>query len=226
MKRARDFFTAEEREKISKAVLEAEKQTSGEIVPVVATVSGRYQRGEDVGGLLFSLAAVTISWLWLQRVLPVQGDWERGYKLTLGLGWLLFIVVASFMVGVGIVNRVSWLKRLLATHREMRREVERAAQEAFGRFRVGRSAAGTGILIYVSLLERMVRVLGNEPIGAKLDQEIWDKIHGTVIEGIRRGHPAEAFCQAIAHCGALLGQHFPHHAGDVHKLSNQLQIVD
>jgi len=226
MQRARDFFSPEEREKISKAVREAEKLTAGEIVPVVATSSGRYERAEDVGGLLFSLAAVTASWLRFQRVLPVQGDWSHGYRLTLGLGSLLLILIAGFMVGVAVTSRVAWLRRLLATRREMRREVERGAEEAFARFRVARTVGGTGILLYVSLFERMVCVLGDAPIGAKLDQEIWDKIHATITDGIRRKRPADAFCQAIAHCGELLSQHFPHRAGDVNKLGNELRIID
>jgi putative membrane protein len=226
MKRAADFFTPEERDRISKAVLEAEKQTSGEIVPVVATASAHYHRAEDVGGLLFSLAALTLSWLYFQRVLPAHGDWEHGYKLTLGLGPILLILVAGFITGVGITSRVAWLRRLLATRREMRREVERAAQAAFGRFRIGRAARGTGVVLYVSLFERMVCVLGDEVIGAKLDQRIWDEIHSTVASGLRHGHPSETFCQAIAQCGQLLGQHFPRHPSQTHDLSNQLRIID
>jgi putative membrane protein len=226
MQRARDFFTSEEREKISNAVREAEKQTSGEIVPVVATSSGRYERGEDVGGLLFSLAALIASWLPFQRVLPVHGDWSHGYRLTLELGSLLLIVIVGFMVGVAITSRVAWLRRLLATHREMRREVERAAEEAFVRFRVARTAGGTGILLYVSLFEHMVCVLGDARVSTKLDQEIWNKIHATITDGIRRKRPAEAFCEAIAYCGELLSQHFPHRVGDINKLGNELRIID
>jgi hypothetical protein len=47
--------------------------------------------------------------------------------------------------------------------------------------------------LYVSLVETMVCVLGDQPFRAKLDQEIWDKIHGTIVEGIRGGRPAQAF---------------------------------
>jgi putative membrane protein len=226
MQTARDFFTSDEREKIRKAVREAEKLTSGEIVPVVATSSGRYERAEDVGGLLFSLAALTLCWFRFQRVLPVQGDWSHGYRLTLGLGPLLLILVAGFMLGVAVTSRIAWLRRLLATHREMRQEVERGAEEAFARFRLARTVGGTGILLYVSLFERMVCVLGDAPIGAKLDQEIWNKIHATITDGIRRKRPADAFCQAIPHCGELLSRHFPRRAGDVDKLGSELRIID
>src|SRR5579862_9226928 len=138
MKRARDFFTAGEREKISKAVLAAEKQTSGEIVPVVATISGRYHRSEDVGGLLVGLALLTVVWIRFQMALPVQGDWGHGYKLTVGLVWALLCVVVGFMLGVGIATRTAWLVRILTPRHEMQEEVERAARSAFEKFRVSR----------------------------------------------------------------------------------------
>ena len=42
MQRASDLFTEEQRKQVEKAVVEAEAKTSCEVVPVVATASGRY----------------------------------------------------------------------------------------------------------------------------------------------------------------------------------------
>jgi putative membrane protein len=108
----------------------------------------------------------------------------------------------------------------------MGEEVQRAAWQAFGNFRVGRTAGGTGILLYVSLFEQMVCVLGDDPIAAKLDQKTWDEIRDTIIEGIRGRQAAGAFCQAIARCGELLSQHFPYRMGDVNELSDELRVID
>lgn len=226
MRHARDFFTSEEKEKINQAVVEAEKRTAGEIVPVIATASGRYDRAEDVAGLLLGLALLAGSWLWWQRIVPVEGDWAHGQRLTLGLPWLLLIVVVGFIVGAALASRIGWLRRLLVSQREMREEVERAAWLAFGRFRVGRTTGGTGILLYVSLFEEMVCVLGDDPIAAKLEQKTWHELRDTITGGIRGRRAAEAFCQAIARCGALLGQHFPYRTGDVNELSDELRVLD
>ncbi len=226
MKRASELFTPAEKEKINQAVVAAEKQTAGEIVPVVATASGRYDRAEDVGGLLVALAAFAVVWSRWQRIVPVEGDWAHGQRWTLGLPWLLLILVAGFIAGVAITSRVSWLRRLLTPMKEMREEVERAAWQAFGSFRVRRTAAGTGILIYVSLFERTVCVLGDELIAAKLDQKAWDGVRDTIIAGIRDGRTADAMCDAITRCGDLLAQHFPYRAGDVNELSDELRLVN
>lgn len=226
MKGASDFFTLEEKESINRAVAEAEKRTSGEIVPVVAAVSGRYDRAEDIAGLLFGLAALAFFWLLFQRTVPAEGDWALGYRLTLGLPWLAFIIVVGFIIGVALAGRVAWLRRPLVGEQEMRQEVERAAWQAFSRFRVGRTVAGTGILIYVSLFERMVCVLGDEPIASKLDQTTWNEIRDAIIVGIRERRAADAFCQAVARCGELLGKHFPCTAGDINELGNELRVVE
>jgi len=91
---------------------------------------------------------------------------------------------------------------------------------------VGQATRGTGILLYVSLVERMVWVPGDQPIGGEARSGIWDKIRGTIVEGIRGGHPAQVFYESMADSGALLGEHFPRQTGDGHKLSSNLRIVD
>ncbi len=226
MMRASELLTATEQEKINLAVAAAEKGTSGEIVPVVATASGRYDRAEDVGGLLLALTALTATWVQFQRIVPVEGDWSQGQRLTLGLPWIILIVVAGFAMGAAITSRVGWWRRLLVRESEMRQEVERAAWQAFGQFRVGRTAGGTGILLYISLFERTVCVLGDEAIAAKLDAKTWEGVRDTILEGLRSGQPAEALCRAVAQCGEILGQHFPYRAGDVNELTDELRLLN
>ncbi|MGH9787720.1 MAG: TPM domain-containing protein [Candidatus Acidiferrales bacterium] len=226
MKRAVEIFTPAEREKINQAVAEAEKRTAGEIVPVLATASGRYDRAEDIGGLLLGLTLLASLWTAFQRILPVEGDWTHGQQLQLDLPWLVLMVIGGFVVGTAIVSRVGWLRRLFVSQREMRQEVERAAWQSFARFRVGRTAAGTGILLYVSLFERMVCVLGDDPIAAKIDQKTWDEIRDLILRGIGEKRVADGFCQAIARSGELLAQHFPCHPGDVNELSNELRVLN
>lgn len=226
MNRAHDFFTTEEREKINQAVSEAEKTTAGEIVPVVATESGRYDRAEDLGGFLLALLLLTAGWLAFQGAAPADGDWAHGFRLTLRLRWVLLILIGGFIVGAAFTSRVGWLRRLLATEREMRAEVERAAWEAFARLRMSRTAGGTGILLYLSLFERMVCVVGDEPIAQKLDQKAWDEVRDTLVAGLRGKRAADALCQAIARSGELLKTHFPVQPGDANELANELRVLD
>ena len=225
MASADTFLTAAEREAVNRAVAEAEKHTSGEIVPVVASESGRYDRAEDIGGLVFAILALAAAWMWAQRIEAVEGDWAHGQRLTLGLPWIVTILVVGFIIGAFLTSRLAWLRRALATEREMREQVEQRAWEAFARFRVGGTQHGTGILIYVSLFERMVCVLGDEPIARKLDQKSWDEVRDIIVSGIRQKKAGESLCRAVARCGELLGEHFPIRPGDVNELPNELRVI-
>jgi putative membrane protein len=225
MAQADTFLSTAEREAVNRAVADAEKHTCGEIVPVVASESGRYDRAEDIGGLLCAILAVVVAWTWGQRIEPVEGDWAHGQRLTLGLPWIVGILVAGFIAGAFLTSRLAWLRRALATEREMREEVEQRAWQVFARFRIGGTQHGTGILIYISLFERMVCVLGDEPIAQKLDQKSWDEIKEMILSGIRQKKAGDSLCRAITRCGELLKQHFPIQPGDVDELPNELRIL-
>jgi putative membrane protein len=49
-----------------------------------------------------------------------------------------------------------------------------------------------------------VIVLGDEGINAKVQQQEWQDIVGTVVKGIRARRAADGLVQAIAACGRLL----------------------
>lgn len=226
MKRASQFFSEDERKMINQSVEEAESNTSGEIVPVVATASGRYDRAEDLFGLLFAMTLLVICWVFFQKIRPIEGDWTSGQTLTLGLIPILFIVGGGFVLGAVLATYFPFLRLPFITAQEMREEVERRAAEAFHHFRVRKTTASTGILIYVSLYERMVRVLGDDAINEKLEQKDWDEVCRLIVEGIRSKRAADGLRHAILKCGELLSSHFPIQPDDVNELSNELRIID
>jgi len=226
MKRPTELFTEADRQAVASSIAEAETKTSGEIVPVVAVASGRYDRGEDIFGLVLALLVLIIIWCAFQDVRIAQGAWKSGYMMTIGLIPTVLIVILGFGVGAFVATRLPVLKLPFVTKREMRQEVERAAAAAFRSFRVSRTAGGTGILIYVSLFERMVRVEGGGAIIEKLGQEDWDKVCKLVTDGLTAGRPTEGLCNAIKAGGELLAKHFPIAPDDENELANELHLVD
>ncbi len=225
MQRASTFFTEPECTTIAEAVSAAEKKTSGEIVPVIATASGRYDRAEDLFGLTCSVLLLIVSWIIFQEIRPVEGDWASGQRLILGLVPIVVIFLVGFSLGAALSTWIPALKLPFLSRAEMEAEVDRSAAEAFQRFRVRGTAAGTGVLIY-SLFEHTVQVIGDDAIAAKLTQEDWNQVRDLVLDGIRSGQAAEGLRQAIAHSGDLLAGHFPIEPGDVDELTNELRIID
>ncbi len=223
---ASDLFTNDDRAAIAKAVAEAERKTGGEIVPVVATSSDRYERAEDTFGLWLALVAVSVVWLALQGVRPAGGDWEEGWELAVNLLPLLGIVAGGWIVGIRLAARFPSLKRLAASKASMRARVEERAGQAFLRFRAGRTREGTGIVLYVSLFERMICVRADRGLSAKIDPAEWKSICEGMMAALREGKRREAFLGAIAKCGELLAKHAPIRPDDKNELSNELRILE
>jgi len=223
---ASKFFTQDERKAITSAVAEAERRTSGEIIPVIATVSGRYDRAEDLFGVVVALLLLALSWIFFQDIRPFETNWSSGLALGLGLISVLVIAAWGFIVGTIVATYLPILRRPFLTKQEMRQEVERNSAAAFQRFRVHRTRANTGVLIYVSLYERMVQVLGDDAINKRLNQSDWDAVRDLVIKGFRAHRPAEGLSRAILKCGEILSQYFPVPPSDVNQASNELRILD
>lgn len=223
---ASQFFTAQDREEISKAVAAAEKGTAGEIVPVVANASDRYERAEDTFGIWLAILAVTVAWVVDQGVRQVEEDWTTRWELALKLAPILVLFVAGWIVGVRLAARFPLLKRLAASRRLMRIRVEERAEDSFRMFHVRRTKAATGIVIYVSLFERMVCVRADRAIAEKVDPSEWRAVCEGMMRAMREGRHREGFVEAIRKSGELLAKHFPIMPGDVNELPNQLRIID
>lgn len=221
---ASDLFSAADRERIARAIADAEARTSGEIVPVVAAASGRYDRAEDLFGVLVALAAVTTLWLAGVASPPPDESWGGGGQ-TARLALVLITVAAGFIAGSALAARFPALRLPFIPSGEMRAEVERSAEAAFHRFRLRETAGATGILIYVSLYERRVRVLGDAAIGAKLGAADWRHLCDAVTETLAGGEAAEALVRGIALAGELLARHFPRESRDRNELVNELIVI-
>jgi putative membrane protein len=224
MKTASALFNERERQLIAAAVAAAEQGTAGEIVPVVATVSGRYDRAEDLFGLLLGLVALAVIWVLFQDTTEMV--WAAGASPTLGLAAVIAIVVTGFVAGAALATHFPVLRLPFIPPREMRLEVERRALETFQRHRVRTTAGGTGVLIYVSLYERLVRVVGDDAVAQKISQDDWEGICALVVDGMKAGRAAEGLAQAIRQSGELLSRHFPIRPGDRNELINELILID
>jgi putative membrane protein len=224
MKTASRLFSEQERQLIAATVAEAEKDTAGEIVPVVATVSGRYDRAEDLFGLLLGLVALAVIWVLFQDT--TETAWAAGHTPTLGLAAIIASVVAGFLAGAALATRYPVLRLPFIPPREMRQEVERRALEAFQRYRVRTTVGGTGVLIYVSLYEHMVRVVGDDAVTEKISQADWEAICALVVDGMKTDRAADGLAQAVRKSGELLARHFPIQPGDRNELANELILID
>ncbi len=210
------FFSSEDMERIKVAVKEAETKTSGEIVPYVVLESDTYEEALWRGGSIAALLA-------LAKVVVLNEFMNLWFELNLietVLVTLLAVCIAALLV-----KFLEPLKRLLAGHRLMERRVAQRASEAFIAEEVFKTKHRTGILIFVSLFEHKVLIVGDSGINAKVKQSDWDGIVQLVVKAITAGKPADGLVEAIRLCGELLQKHgLPIERGDTDELSDSLRI--
>jgi putative membrane protein len=225
MKKASALFTESGKKALAEDIARAESATTGEIVPVVATASGNYDRAEDLFGLIFALVSLSMYWLF-RGVVPFGSKWSSGPTESLSLPVVLSILVAAFIVGAILATIIPSLRLPFIPKSEIDKEVERRAAEAFHRFSIRSTAGATGVLIYVSLFEHSVRVFGDTAINEKVDQKTWQEICDLVVDGIRKGEPVGGLSAGILRCGEVLARHFPIDPGDKNELVNTLHLID
>ncbi len=224
MKKASAYFDEGERERIAKAVGEAEMKTSAEIVPVVATASGRYDRAEDVVGLWFGAVAMFGCFGWLHAAGGEVGDWGEMAWWVDGL-ILVVCMVVGFVAGTILAMRVGWLRRLFTSRREMEDEVGKQARQAFFDSSIHHTEGGTGILMYVSIFERLAVVLADQAVLEAVGQETLDELCQSLTDGFGRGEMTKAFCEAIRVAGEKAGVKLPRVEDDVNELSDGLVVL-
>ena len=104
--------------------------------------------------------------------------------------------------------------------------VERRADREFMHLGIQQTADRTGILIMLSLNERIVAVRADKSIHEKVPDGTWTRTAELVVEGIRAGKPGEGICNAVAQVGELLAQHFPRRADDIDELPNTIAVEE
>lgn len=206
---AEKFLSKGERLQIEARIAEAEKRTSGEIVVMVVPSSYHYPLASMIGSsLLAMLLGIAVALL-------------AGNE---SLWFFLEVFGLSFIVLHELIKRTPLLKRLFVTPSDMREEVEEAAINSFYHRNINLTVDHTGILIYISLFERNVRVIADQGINAKVDKLVWQEIVDTIVQGIKSKGQAAAIGTAVDRCAEILATHFSLKAGDRNELANEVII--
>ncbi|MDH5587540.1 MAG: hypothetical protein OEZ05_13020 [Nitrospirota bacterium] len=209
-------FSEQDQARIREAVTEAERQTRGEIVPMIIHRSARYREAQYRAG-------IGCAFLMLSTLLTVEWEWMPwGWHATNG-GWLLLSVIVAYSLGywMGTFGPVI---RFLTSHDRLAYKVNIRAHQAFLEHGLHRTELGTGVLILISLLEHRIEVLTDHPILDQVSQQIWDDMVEVIRGGFQKGNPVESLCHAIATCGRVLAETFPARADEANpnELPNEL----
>jgi len=108
----------------------------------------------------------------------------------------------------------------------MRDEVVGCAKQIFFDQRVHHTKDAVGVLLYVSLFERMAAVMADERVMATLGQDRIDQICRELTGRLRRDEPIDALCATAESVGDLLAPDLPRRAGDSNDLPDALVVLE
>ncbi|HEY8194270.1 MAG TPA: TPM domain-containing protein [Hyphomicrobium sp.] len=202
------FISSKDAERISQAITDAERTTSGEIVAVVAEQSSRYQH---IPFMWAALLALVIPW-------PlIHFTWMR-------VQWIFLIQLLVFLALLALAwhpkVRMALVPKSIANANAKRR-----ASEQFLAQNLHTTTGRTGVLLFVSVAEQRVEIIADSGIDARVEKGTWQKIVDDLTRDIGAGRTTGGFVHAIQRIGAHLSEHFPPGSIDPNELPDHLIVL-
>lgn len=216
---------AAERDAVTRAVVAAEAGTDAEIVTIVAPRSDPYHDvalhyGVAAMLVLAGIAALNPDAI-ESKIAWVSNGWQGGVDLGRSFFALMLAEGAVFLI---FRYALAWAPlRLALTPRAIRSR--RVRRRAIQYFKVGaerRTVARVGVLLYLSLDERMAEIVADQAIHAKVAPERWGEAMAAMLDRVRDGDPAGGMCAAVERIGGIVGEYFPKSEDDVNELPDRL----
>jgi putative membrane protein len=203
------LFTETEIRNIEAALVEAEKGSDGEIVPIFSKISGKY---DDARYILASLISIVVM------------------MITLDLTTSKLIIFLSFILPfILIINLATFFPELclpFISKKEMQDEVNRRASEYFYSYNLGSSKHGSGLLIYVSCFERMAVIKTDLRSNKVIHNQHLQNVCNLIVVGMKEKKIAANLVAAILQYGLILKETFPNNSADnPNELPNKLILI-
>ena len=196
------------------AIKLAETQTSGEIIVVAAKQSDDYVH-VPIHIAAGTALAVPFVLPWLARLFP----WA-----TVSLWWVFAIQLLVF-IGVALVLSHNWFRYLVTPRKLMHKYAHRNAATQFLAFNTHGTGGRTGVLIFVSLLERYVEIIGDTAIATQVKREDWQRIVDQMRPILKDQRLCDALVLGVEHCGTTLAKHFPPNSLNPNELPDHFIVL-
>ena len=196
------LFADSAKQSVAAAVAKAEAHTAAEFVIALRHASGRYRDVEYVLGFALAILA-------LCALLFLPQDFTTDY-------WPPALVIV-FFGGTALAGGIAPLRRALTSRSRRRAQVQLAARAAFYELGVGRTRNRTGVLVFISVFEKVIEVVPDLGVelknaGPKGDAAI------AALEIAASNNDLAGFATALESLGAAIGEFLPRHADDVNEL--------
>ena len=197
-----------DRLEIENTIAEAERNTSGEIVAVIASASGDYYYVPYLWAALIALIIPwpLIYWTWM----PVQE---------------IYLLQLAVFAGLALLLHYAPLRFALVPRSVMRGRAHQRAMQQFVAQDIYTASGHTGVLLFVSVAERYAEIVVDSAVHAKVPDREWEGIMSRLTAEIGRGNAGKGLIEAIRRVGEHLAAHFPPSPDKANLLPNHLVIL-
>ncbi|HRS63925.1 MAG TPA: hypothetical protein P5554_12125 [Spirochaetota bacterium] len=232
---SKNFLSQEDIDKIESTIKEVESKTSGEIVVMVVERSSTYRDVDLFVGFILSiiLSFVPAEFFyvnsdailsWIISLVSWYSPIADNMRFTISL---LVFVAFVFILQLPLtffVLAMDPFKRLFIPQKRKEEEVKERAFISFYQKGLNATRDKTGVLFFISILERTLYILADKGIYEKIKDERLQSYSTLIARGIKENKTSEALCKAINDVGQELIKHFPIKPDDTNELSNSVII--
>ena len=98
------------------------------------------------------------------------------------------------------------------------------AIKVFEKLGMHRTAARNGVLVYISVNDRKLAIVGDTGIHERVGEAYWQGLVAGVLLRMREQGARAGLVHAVAEVGRALGHHFPRRPGDKNELSDDVSV--
>ena len=218
-------ISAADERAIKEKVTELEKRTNGEIALAIVKQSDTYSALEltVAACCTFVLGAVFVIFAGPIQTLLSPLDWMPSasrFASTFLVFTAAVFIVSFLLLNVGTIERVFIPKSLRLAN------TKRRAYFHFFESGLYKTKGRSGILIFMSVLERTVIVFADEGINAKVDQSAWNTVCSDLVQSLKHKKAGTGFITAVEQCGEILANSFPAKAVNPNELPDGLVVLE
>lgn len=193
---------------LAEAVRDLELRSCAEVVVEVRARSGSYA---------FADARFAASLAFAGLLVLLFSPW------SFHPAWVAIDVAIFYAAGVAIAQRSMTIRRLMTSDSERMIRVQTTARAVFVERRVSYTEHATGLLVYLSLLERQIEIVEDRGVLVAVQPEQWNRLVATARES--RNASAATLLDLLHHLAPVLCACLPAVAGDRDELPDAPRFV-
>lgn len=193
---------------IQELISDIESKTECEVVPMIIKSSNRYIQANFLSAIIFSIIfSISLYLSPLHFINPIYYIWLQ---------------LLGFFVGF-FIGEISVIKRVFIAKKDLKYEVDLRASEAFLHYNLHLTEKHNGVLVFISLFERKIKIICDKTVKDNIDQKVWNEIIDEFIDESKHHTIKEALVVTLTHIGSVLENKFPNKdPNQTNELSDEL----